>query len=213
MRKPPGADGTISPDRLAVLLQLTLGTLFLAGIIHILSVLAMPIFAPDDAYSRVASLVPVNGTNVFPRPRPGEEVFPFSDPAIAVAVCRFDLATAPLRITAPLKMIGEGFLSISFHDRRGTVFYAVTDKAATRGAIEVAVYTPTQREGAEAADSEDEQPRELRVTAPSLTGFVMFRSLAVRPSAYAAVEDQLTAITCTSEGASPGNLGASLTSP
>jgi uncharacterized membrane protein len=213
MRKPPGAHDTISPDRVAVLLQLTLGTLFLAGIIHILSVLAMPLFAPEDAYSRIASLVPINGTHVFPRPKPGQEVFPFSDPAIAVAVCRFDLATAPLQITAPLKMIRDGFLSISFHDRRGTVFYAVTDKAATRGTIEVAVYTPTQRETADAADSEDEQPRELRVTAPSLTGFVMFRSLAVRPSAYADAEDQLKAIQCTSEGASSGNLGASLTPP
>jgi uncharacterized membrane protein len=209
MSKPPGAANAVAPNRVAVLLQLTLGTLFLAGIIHILSVLAMPLFAPDDAYSRVASLVPVNGTHVFPRPKPGQEVFPFSDPAMAVAVCRFDLTSAPLRIVAPLRMIGDGFLSLSFHDRRGTVFYAVTDKAATRGRLEIAVYTPSQRESAEAADSEDEQPRELRVTAPSLTGFVMFRNLAVRPSAYADVEDQLKAITCASEG----NLGASLTPP
>jgi uncharacterized membrane protein len=188
---------TVRPGFLAVFLQLLLGTAFVAGIVHIVSVLCMPLFAPEDAYARVAARAPIGVSHGLARPTPGHEVFPFSDPAIALAVCRFDLSTAPMRIR--IKARSDGFLSVSFHDRRGTVFYAVTDKAAIRRTIEIVVLTPSQLEAAESNDAEDEQPRDLRVTAPDLTGFVMFRALATRPSAYAEVEDYLKAVVCEAE--------------
>jgi uncharacterized membrane protein len=187
----------VRPGFLAFVLQLSLGTAFVAGIVHIVSVLCMPLFAPDDAYARVAARAPIGLPHRLARPLPGHEVFPFSDPAMAVAVCRFDLSTAPMRIR--IKAISDGFLSVSFHDRGGTVFYAVTDKAATRGMIEIVVLTPSQLEAAESNDAEDEQPRDLRVTAPDLTGFVMFRALAARPSAYAEAEDYLKGVVCEAE--------------
>jgi uncharacterized membrane protein len=207
----PAAGAPIRPGRLAILVQVLVGSALVAGIVHIVSILTMPLFAPDDAYTRIASLAPVGTIHLLPKSVPGQEVLPYTDPASAMAVCRFDLTMAPLRIRT--KTVSDGFLSVSFHDRRGSVFYAVTDKAATRGAIEVVVFTPAQLEAAEAADTEDEQPRELRVTAPSLTGFVMFRALALRPSAYSEVEDQLKAIACEVERTAASSSGATLATP
>jgi uncharacterized membrane protein len=200
----------VRPGFLAVFLQLIIGTACVAGIVHIVSVLSMPLMAPDDAYTRVAARAP-QGVALLPKPRPGHEVFPFSDPAIAVAVCRFDLQTAPLRIR--MRAVTDGFLSVSFHDRRGTVFYAVTDKAAMHGTLELVVFTPSQLEIAESNDAEDEQPRDLRVTAPGLTGFVMFRALAPRPSAYAEVEEQLKGVSCQPDHTAVNGSGTALPAP
>jgi uncharacterized membrane protein len=175
-------------------LQWLLVGLCLAGIIHIVSVLAMPHLAPNDAFSRVAALAPVGPVQVLPRPLPGQEIFPFSDPAMVSGLCRYDLAAGPFRIRA--RSSGQDFMSVSFHDRWGTVYYAMTDRVATRGIIEAMVLTPAQLEDVEAADAEDEQPQELRVTAPSQQGFVLFRALATRPSAYAEAEAELKTITC-----------------
>ncbi len=201
----------VRPGFLAVFLQLVLGTACVAGIVHIVSVLSMPLMAPEDAYTRIAARAPAGGAQVLPKPTPGHEVFPYSDPATAVSVCRFDLETAPLRIR--IKAATDGFLSLSFHDRRGSVFYAVTDKAATHGTLEIVVFTPSQLEVAESNDAEDEQPRDLRVTAPDLTGFVMFRALAARPSAYAEVEEQLKGVSCQADRTAANGSGPALAAP
>jgi uncharacterized membrane protein len=168
--------------------------LCLAGIIHIVSILAMPHLAPKDAFSRVAALAPVGKVQTLPRPIPGQEIFPFSDPAVATSLCRYDLAAGPLRIRA--RSSGLDFLSVSFHDRFGAVYYAMTDRVATRGIIEALVLTPAQLEVVEAADAEDEQPQELRISAPSPEGFVLFRALATRPGLYPDSEAELQTITC-----------------
>jgi uncharacterized membrane protein len=202
---------TVRPGFLAVFLQLVLGTAFVAGIVHIVSVLSMPLAAPEDAYTRVAALAPLGTAQLLPKPTPGHTVFPFSDPAMAVAVCRFDLGTAPMRIR--IKTAIDGFLSMSFHDRRGTVFYAITDKAAIHGTLEAVLFTPSQLEVAESNDAEDEQPRDLRVTAPDLTGFVMFRALAVRPSAYAEVEEQLKSAACQADRTAMNSSSPALAAP
>jgi uncharacterized membrane protein len=171
--------------------------LCLAGIIHIVSVLAMPHLAPKDAYSRVAALAPVGTVQTLPRTLPGQELFPFSDPSMATGLCRYDLADGPFRIRA--RASGQDFLSVSFHDRWGTIYYAMTDRVATRGIIEALVLTPAQLEVVEAGDAEDEQPQELRITAPSPEGFVLFRALATRPGLYAETEADLKTITCGAE--------------
>ena len=53
------------------------------------------------------------------------------DPAVASAVLSFRPANGPVRVRAPLGR--AGFASLSFHTRRGAVFYALTDRAATKG--------------------------------------------------------------------------------
>ena len=103
---------------------------------------------------------------------------PYRDPATAMAVCRYDLSSGPVRIQANA---GELFLSLGFHRATGGVFYALTDRSAVRGQIEVLVTTQPQLEAIQANDPEDEPVRELRLVSPEATGFITFRALAPSP--------------------------------
>ena len=70
-------------------------------------------------------------------------------------------ADGPLRVKAPIER--SGFVSLSFHTRRGGIFYALTDKAATHGALEALVLTEDQLRALQAKDDEDTPVQELRI--------------------------------------------------
>ena len=68
------------------------GMFIIAGIVHIVSVLAMPALATRDAFARLSATTPVNALALLPDAGPGREIIPFDDAQTAVAICRFDLA-------------------------------------------------------------------------------------------------------------------------
>ena len=110
------------------LLWLLAGAL-LGGIVHLVAVLMLPRTATQDAYSRLAPIAPVNAVAPVPQPTPQNEVMPFMDPAFATAVCRYDLAAGPLKLTVP---VSPAYTSVSFYTRRGVAYYAINDRAAGR---------------------------------------------------------------------------------
>ena len=71
-------------------------------------------------------------------PTPQNALMPFMDPAFAAAVCRYDLANGPLKLTAP---ISPAYTSVSFYTRRGVAYYAINDRAAGRRHIELDLMT------------------------------------------------------------------------
>ena len=84
-------------------LWLTGGAL-LGGIVHLSTVLMLPTTATQDAYSRLTPLAPVNQVVLLPAHTPEGSVLPFMDPTFATAVCRYDLAGGPLKLTARLSL-------------------------------------------------------------------------------------------------------------
>ena len=66
-----------------------------------------------------------------------------------------------MRVKAPVGR--SGFASLSFHTRRGSVFYALTDKAATHGLMEAIVVTPSQLRALVAHDDEDNPSQNMRI--------------------------------------------------
>ncbi len=177
------------------LLLWTTATLCIGLFVHLVSVLALPLGATRDAPSRLADLPP-NVVRPLPRAGPGAAVLPFGDPAVATAVCRFDLGEAPLRLTA---QTGDAPLSLTFVEPGGRVFYALTDRAAVRGTIDVRLVTAEQRIAIEAEDAEDEAIRELRLTVPRPRGLVVIRALAPTPGAMARAEALAAAAECRPE--------------
>jgi uncharacterized membrane protein len=175
--------------------------LVLAAFVHIVSILAMPQLAPRDAFRRLAALGAANQFHPLPRAAPGAELFPFNDPAVATGVCVYDLKNGPLHLRA--KLIGDSFVSLSFHTRHGVLFYALTDKAATRQAFDIYVVTADQLAAMQARDSEDEPPQELRVVSSSRKGFVFARALSPQPSAFDDARGQIRAVTCGIEPIAP----------
>jgi uncharacterized membrane protein len=176
---------------------LVLGVICIAGIVHIASILAMPFLASKDAYARLAALAGPAQITLLPRAFPGKETLPFPDPAMARGLCLYDLSEGPLRIEA--NVAPEALMTLSFRGRSGRVFYSMTDRAAFRGKIEVLLVTAEQLAEIEAEDDEDEVPKELRLVAPTVQGFVFFTSLAERPSLYPEAEARIQAVLCTAE--------------
>ena len=181
-------------ERLAGLAPWLAASLIVAGIVHLGSILLMPRVAPHDAFARLAAYFVDGGVRLLPSVEPGKEVLPFLDPAFAYAACGYDLAHGPLRLKASL---AQGpLVTISFHSRHGVVFYAFTDRAASRGSIDVLVLTAQQLADIEAQDNEDEPPQELRLLAPESKGFVLLRALARWPGEIAAAQARLAGIEC-----------------
>lgn len=155
-------------------LGLSLAAVFVvAGIVHIVSILLIPMLAPNDAFARVSALAPPGTLTLLPPAGPASPV-PFRDPAVAVALCRYDLRTGPLRVTASIDE--QIMLAVSFHSRRGRPFYGLTDRSGNEGKIDLVVMTAEQ---IAKLDTEDEDPlREVRIEAPEPEGFVEFDALA-----------------------------------
>lgn len=168
--------------------------LILAGIVHLGAVLALPRATHPNADERLAPLAPLHKMVLMPRAEPQTAGLPFRDPAAAMAVCRFDLAGGPVRIEATP---GGSFMSFAFYTPTGGVFYAITDRSATRGRIEVVLVTQSQLEDLQAGDPEDEPVSELRLLAPSSRGFVTVRALALEPGLQDEAEARVRAARCT----------------
>jgi uncharacterized membrane protein len=175
-----------------------LATVLIVGaLVHFLVILIIPVVATRDAYARLEELGPVGATIALARPSPTERRFPYADPALASAFCRFDLAAGPMRVKAPTGR--AGFASLSFHTRRGAVFYALTDKAATHGVMEAIIVTPSQLRALVAHDDEDNPSQDLRIVSTMTEGFVLMRAFSELPSLYAAAEDQAKSLSCAPE--------------
>ncbi|HEY1735585.1 MAG TPA: hypothetical protein VGG12_02970 [Methylovirgula sp.] len=175
-----------------------LAILFIAGLVHIVSILVMPRLAPHDAFARLTAIAKQKQPFLLPRPLPGQEVVPFEDPAVAQAVCMFDVSQAPFHVGANLEQ-GDALVTLSFRSRTGKVFYSMTDKASVHGKIDISVMTGAQLAAAQANDDEDNPPQELRLVAPQMQGFLVISSLATRATERAAAEARALSIECAPE--------------
>jgi len=170
----------------------TLAGILLGGIVHLATVLALPRTATQDAYARLAPMTPVNSVTPLPPPTPGNAVLPFMDPAFAVAICRYDLGSGPIKLTAP---VSQAYTSVTFYTRRGVAYYGINDRAAGRRSIELDLMTTAQH---------DAMPEEADVTAadrliiesPSTTGLIVLRALSPEPGLMPMAQAALAAARC-----------------
>jgi uncharacterized membrane protein len=167
----------------------------LGGIVHLVAVLMLPRTATQDAYSRLSPIAPVNAVAAVPEPTPQNAVMPFMDPAFASAVCRYDLAAGPIKLTVP---ISPAYTSVSFYTRRGVAYYAINDRSAGRRQIELQLMTAAQR--AELPDDEEVTAADrLIVESPSDTGLILMRALAPEPGLMPVARAVLRNATCKPE--------------
>ena len=174
-----------------------LGALLLGGIVHLSTVLAMPQAATQDAYSRLAALVPVNAVVPLATPTPSTAIMPFMDPSFAVAVCRYDLSTGALKLSAPLS---QAYTSVTFYTRNSVAYYAINDRAAGRRTIDLDLMTPEQH--AQVPEEEDVTAADrLIIESPSMTGLIVLRALAPEPGLMAMARRALAGAQCRIEPA------------
>jgi uncharacterized membrane protein len=169
-----------------------LGGILLGGIVHLATVLLLPGMAKEDAYSRLATLTPVNKVVPVPAPSPDKAIMPFMDPAFAMAVCRYDLTDAPIKFSVP---ISQAYTSVSFYTRSDIAYYAINDRAAGRRVIELDLMTADQHN--DLPDNEEITAADrLIVESPTNTGLIVIKALAAEPGLLQAAQNSLAAARC-----------------
>ncbi len=176
------------------LLLVTLAGLVLAGIVHIVTILLIPVLTTSDAghayrllgTSGRAELIVAEERRGLPLPRE-------ADGATVTAVCAYDLGAGPMRVVA---RAGALPLGLTLHRRGGGVLYAITDRAAIRGVVEFVVMTQDQRDERAARDEEGEAARELRVVSDTEQGLIVARVLMRQPSDRGDAEALASGVAC-----------------
>jgi uncharacterized membrane protein len=169
-----------------------LGGLVLGGIVHLVSVLALPRVATKDAYSRLTPITNVNAVAQLPAAEPRGALLPYQDPAFATAVCRYDLSFGPLKFSVP---VSPAYTSVSFYTRNEVAYYAINDRSAGRRIIELDLMTPEQR--AELPEDEEVTAADrLIIESPTPTGLIVIKALAPEPDLMPQARASLMSATC-----------------
>ena len=174
------------------LLFAIIGGVLLGGIVHLVSVLALPRIASQDAYSRLSPLTKQNAVTALPPADPNNAPMPFMDPAFAIAICRYDLSTGPIKLAVP---VSQSYTSVSFYTRSDVAYYAINDRSAGRKVIELDLMTEAQH----AALPEDEDitaADRLIIDSPSATGLIVMKALAPEPGLITQAQASLAASSC-----------------
>lgn len=164
----------------------------IAGLVHIGSLLGVPRMASAGPYERLAGLGAEGGFVVLPDQGDGVDALPYRDPAFVTAACRYDVSAGPVKVRAALP---STYGALAVHNRYGQPFYALTDRAATDGAVEVTILAADDVAAAELEDPVDGRPQ-LRIVSPTPSGFILVRLFAVGASARPALRDVAATAVC-----------------
>jgi len=176
-----------------------LAGVLLGLVVHLVSVLALPRIASEDAYSRLTPLTRLNAVTQLPSADPSNTLMPYLDPAFAVAVCRYDLSTGPIKLKVP---VSQAYTSVSFYTRNELAYYAINDRSAGKKVIELDLMTEAQHE--ELPEDEDVTAADrLIIDSPTATGLIVMKALAPEPGLMAQAQASLAASSCSTQADEP----------
>ena len=164
----------------------------LGGVVHLVSVLALPRIATQDAYSRLTPITKLNAVTVLPPADPSNTLMPYLDPAFATAVCRYDLSGGPIKLTVP---VSQAYTSVSFYTRNELAYYAINDRSAGRKVIELDLMTQAQHDDLP-EDEEVTSADRLIIDSPSVTGLIVLKALAPEPGLMPQAQATMAASKC-----------------
>ena len=169
-----------------------LAGVLLGLIVHLVSVLALPKIASEDAYSRLTPLSKLNAVTPLPAADPSNTLMPYLDPAFAVAICRYDLSAGPLKLKVP---VSQAYTSVSFYTRNELAYYAINDRSAGKKVIELDLMTEAQHSELP-EDEEVTSADRLIIDSPSVTGLIVMKALAPEPGLMPQAQATLAASNC-----------------
>ncbi len=181
------------------LLFTVIAGVLLGLIVHLVSVLALPRIATQDAYSRLTPITKLNAVSVLPAADPANTLMPFLDPAFAVAVCRYDLSSGSLKLTVP---VSQAYTSVSFYTRNELAYYAINDRSAGKKVIELDLMTEAQHN--DLPEDEDVTAADrLIIDSPTSTGLIVMKALAPEPGLMPQAQATLAASRCSVQSEPP----------
>ena len=161
-------------------------------VVHLVSVLALPRIATQDAYSRLTPMTKENAVTQLPLADPNTSPMPFMDPAFAQAICRYDLSGGPLKLKVP---VSQSYTSVSFYTRNEIAYYAINDRSAGKKVIELDLMTEAQHNELP-EDEEVTAADRLIIDSPSATGLIVLKALAAEPGLMPQAQASLAAASC-----------------
>jgi uncharacterized membrane protein len=174
------------------LLYTIVAGVILGLVVHLVSVLALPRIATQDAYSRLTPLTQLNAVTALPPAEPGNVLMPFMDPAFATAICRYDLSGGAIKLAVP---VSQAYTSVSFYTRNEIAYYAINDRSAGRKVIELDLMTEAQHN--DLPEDEDVTAADrLIIDSPTATGLIVMKALAPEPGLMPQAQASLAAASC-----------------
>ena len=174
------------------LLYTIVAGVLLGLVVHLVSVLALPRIATQDAYSRLTPLTQLNAVTALPPADPGNVLMPFMDPAFATAICRYDLSGGAIKLAVP---VSQAYTSVSFYTRNEIAYYAINDRSAGRKVIELDLMTEAQHNELP-EDEEITAADRLIIDSPTATGLIVMKALAPEPGLMPQAQASLAAASC-----------------
>lgn len=174
----------------ARLIYLSICSLILASIIHIMIILLIPSLGSKDAAKQIASKL--NTMQFYPIGDGSKFGISNNDPFLKLSVCKFDLTQSAIQITGEQT---KTFWSASVFDERGRVIYSMNDRTAIKNQLKVVIVNPIQM-----ADIRQTQPEEIEtsilVESQSMNGFVLLRAFVPDASWNSLTDEFLESAEC-----------------
>ena len=176
----------------------------LGGVVHLVSVLALPRIATQDAHSWLTPMTKLNAVTQLRPADPGNTLMPYLDPAFAIAVCRYDLSGGPIKLTVP---VSQAYTSVSFYTRNEIAYYAINDRSAGKKVIELDLMTEAQHNDLP-EDEEVTAADRLIIDSPTTTGLIVLKALAPEPGLMPQAQASLAASRCALQTDQPAKADA-----
>ncbi len=167
--------------------------LVLAGLIHVVAVLALPALAPKNAWARLVPLGAPNTMILLPAASPGNQVMPMMGPDIRYAICRFDLKAGPVRLRAG---VPNDLWMIALYTPAAENFFTVQGADIRRGKIDLIIAKEDQEVAESGVDAPEEAEDVVVVKSPVEEGVAMIRAPLSGESRAASVETALRSTYC-----------------
>ena len=145
----------------------------LAGLIHVIAVLTLPLLAPRTAYARLADLGPANTIIKLPALERGQQVMPKLAPDVRYAMCLFDLTEGPIYLRAN---VPDELWLIAFYTPIGENFYTVVGSDMKRNNVVLVVTTEDQSVADATSSSAEALENLVVVNSPVSKGIALIRA-------------------------------------
>jgi uncharacterized membrane protein len=162
-------------------------TLLLAGVVHYLSVLAVPYGVMRIARARIA-VAGVNAIVHGDRVTANSRIIVAPSPDLLYSFCPYDLSNGPLRIVSGAP--AGTYWSVSIFRNNTDNFYAINDSQAKGAPADLVLYGPNANPPALAEG-------QIAVQSPSAEGVVIFRTLINDETRLAQIDGERRQAKCT----------------
>ncbi|HWB47419.1 MAG TPA: DUF1254 domain-containing protein [Hyphomicrobiaceae bacterium] len=153
--------------------RLAIGAALLGGIIHILTVLAVPVMGRSNALQVLRGSLPANEMVMVPPWPEGAKPLPFLGAGALYAICRYDLTGGPVEISAAL--IDAGW-TLSLHAPAGDNFYVVPAQEGRTSEVSFVLVPPADQGGDFTTPARASNDDTTQLASPTLEGLVVVRA-------------------------------------